>query len=326
MSSKKSLAARAIGRVRGAFGVITGTHVASPSEVELDSAKETLAEINVGEILARVPAGFRGAEFTPVDYVWWNFLCRSRTIDMFPTELAASKAAVKRINDFYSSNVERFGITRGNFFGGSIKDDEAVTLHRLIIEQKPKNVVQIGTFIGYSAAIIADALRQNGSGRLICIDPEIQHRSSGNPVDVAKELFANMGLSDIVSFETGWSSGRISHGYDAKVTSVDLEKARMMNIPVVGRDVLQAVEEGVDFAFVDGDHSTAFTLMDFHMIREYLNKGGIVLFHDAFSWPSVAQALSIIWSDILFFTKSTSEFFDLDVRKGRDGLAIIRKK
>lgn len=44
------------------------------------------------------------------------------------------------------------------FISGSIKKEEASFLYNLIIQEKPKNVLQVGTFLGFSTLIIAEAL------------------------------------------------------------------------------------------------------------------------------------------------------------------------
>ena len=37
---------------------------------------------------------------------------------------------------------------------------------------RPRNVLQLGTLIGYSAIVIADTLAQNGTGHLVTVDPD----------------------------------------------------------------------------------------------------------------------------------------------------------
>ncbi len=327
MSAKKSNASRVAKRVRDSLRVLRGKNVSVPctdSKTANGSGPDTaslapsfLAKLDVGEIMAPRPAGLLGKRYRPVDRIWWQYLSRSKSKDMFPEIDDMSARAVENIRSFYGSNVEKHGITSSNFFGGSIKNDEAYMLHRLIAETKPKCVIQIGTFIGYSAAIICDALRSNGEGHLICIDPEIPHRSEGNPVDIARLFFDQLGLDDFVTFRRGWSTARGCHY---------LGPQKRRQIPVIGRTLIDDLPDGIDFAFIDGDHSTAYTLMDYHLIQENLNVGGTALFHDVYSWPTVAQAISVIWNDIVYFEKGTSAYFDLDVRQGIDGLAILRRK
>ena len=84
-------------------------------------------------------------------------------------------------------------------------------------------------------------------------------------------------------------------------------------------------EQGIDLAFIDGDHSTACTLADFLSLKDYLNVHGVAVFHDAKSWPTVAQAIFIMWYDIFYYTKSTSDIFAMDVRPGQDGLVALER-
>ena len=43
------------------------------------------------------------------------------------------------------------------------------------------------------------------------------------------------------------------------------------------------------------------------------------------TWPTVAQAIYILWHDIHYFVRGTSAYFALDVRHGEDGLAVLER-
>ena len=191
-------------------------------------------------------------------------------------------------------------------------------LYQLVLHRKPKVVYQIGTFVGYSALVIAHALRANGAGILLwLVDPKVPHMTFVNPVNVAREVAKATGLNKYIRFERGWHS-MVSGDW----VSMGLKR----RVPIVGALVLDSVrEQGVDLAFIDGDHSTAGTLADFLLLRDYLNVHGIVVFHDVKSWPSVAQALFTIWHDNFYHRSNTAKYFALDLRAGVDGLAILQR-
>jgi predicted O-methyltransferase YrrM len=190
-------------------------------------------------------------------------------------------------------------------------------LYQLVLDRKPKVAYQIGTFVGYSALVIADALRANGGGILLAVDPEVPHRTFVNPVDVAREMARARGLDKYIRFERGWHCV-VSGDY----ISIGLKR----RVPIVGAQVLDSVrEQGVDLAFIDGDHSTASTLADFLLLRDYLNVNGIAVFHDVQSWPSVAQAIFTMWHDNFYYRSNTARYFAIDVRAGKDGLAILKR-
>ncbi|MCP3931918.1 MAG: hypothetical protein GY705_22820 [Bacteroidetes bacterium] len=107
--------------------------------------------------------------------LWWNELELAKNHKIFPSIRKEAKNACAEIRDAYRPVLLRYGVDDDNFFWGSIKNEEAEALYQLILERKPKIVYQIGTFVGYSALVIAHALRANGEGLLVAVDPEIPH-------------------------------------------------------------------------------------------------------------------------------------------------------
>lgn len=248
---------------------------------------------------------------------WWSKLEKIRNCNCFPELTETARRACNEIREAYVPILKKAGVDPGNFFTVSIKDTEAEMLYQLVLDRKPKVAYQIGTAVGYSALVIAHALRANGAGILLAVDPEVPHGTFINPVNVAREAAKTTGLDKYVRFERGWHcivpGGGISMGLKRRV-------------PIVGPLVLDSVrEQGIDLAFIDGDHSTGCTLADFLLLRDYLNVHGIALFHDAKSWPSVAQAIFTIWHDNFYYRSSTANYFNMDLREGMDGLAILQR-
>lgn len=249
--------------------------------------------------------------------VWWDELEKLRSRSLFPQISTSARHACAGIREAYGPILEQYGVTPEDFFWGSIKDEEAETLYQLVLERKPHTAYQVGTFAGYSALVVAHALRANGGGVLIAVDPEIPHRSFVNPVDVARCAAEAQGLAPYIRFVRGWHSATLGD-----YTGLGLKRA----IPSVGVETLEAVrDQGIDFAFIDGDHSSACTLTDFLMLKDYINLHGLVVFHDVHSWPSVAQALFVLWHDIHYFVRGTGAYYGLDVHRGQDGLAALER-
>jgi predicted O-methyltransferase YrrM len=248
---------------------------------------------------------------------YWKELENNINKSIFPTQSTIAQQACAEIRNSYYPILKRYNIDSEAFFWGSIKNDEAEALYQLVLDRKPDIVYQIGTFVGYSALVIAHALRENANGRLIAIDPEIPHRTFINPVNVAREAAKALELDDRIQFEHGWHSGP-----SGDYIGLGLKRS----IPTIGVRLMEQIrDEGIDLAFIDGDHSSACTLADFLLLKDYLNVNGITVFHDVYSWPSVAQAILLLWNDIHYFVKGTSAYFALDVRRGQDGLAILER-
>lgn len=110
--------------------------------------------------------------------------------------------------------------------------------------------LEIGTFQGVSARVIAAALASDG--RLHCIDP-------WDPIDgrenvtftIAKRHFARNRVSNRIVFLQG--------------TSVTMEKR---------------IPSNLDFVFIDGDHSYEGLATDWAVVAQRVAPGGIVCLHD----------------------------------------------
>ncbi len=190
---------------------------------------------------------------------------------------------------------------------GSIKKEEASFLYNLIIQEKPKIVLQVGTFLGFSTLIIAEALKHNGAGKIYTIDPEIPHLKISNPVDIARKACIERGLGDRIEFKNGWFS------------SVPYSSDKAISLEVIGSALIQKIGT-LDFVFIDGDHSIMSAISNFAVVVNFLRVNDICVIHDVCSIYSVKQALTAILSD-----KWIERMFDLSILKGHDGLAVFRK-
>ena len=246
----------------------------------------------------------------------WDALLRDASGQIFRVPSDADVAACRRVADAYRPILDGYGIPHDEFFGGSIKDQDAAAIYAIVRERCPRRAYQVGTFVGYSALVIASALRENGEGVVVCCDPEIPHRTFINPVDVARDMAQVLGLEEHVRFERGWHAVPIGD---------DFSQSFSREIPVRGPDALRTLGE-VEFAFVDGDHSLSATICDLMLIQQHLAVGGVAVFHDVKSWPSVAHALHAFRSDIYFYREGTRAFFDFDAFDGPDGLVAIERR
>jgi predicted O-methyltransferase YrrM len=121
-------------------------------------------------------------------------------------------------------------------------------LYRLVRRLQPHHVVEMGTFVGLSAAYLGAALHENGRGRLITLDADEQ------AVAIAEQNFAALGLGDVLEARVGSFSDT-------------LERALVDMAPV-------------DLLFVDGHHQEEPTLTYFRTALPYLSSGATVLFDD----------------------------------------------
>lgn len=125
---------------------------------------------------------------------------------------------------------------------------EGWLLYALVRVVRPAAVVEIGTAIGSSALWLAQALADNGRGRLHSIDV--------SQCAQARARIQRAGLAGLVTFHT-----MSSHGTQATALA-----GRVAPVGVL---------------FVDGAHDCASVRQDIELWAAAVPAGGIVVFHDA---------------------------------------------
>lgn len=126
---------------------------------------------------------------------------------------------------------------------------ERVLLYAMVYGVRPKRVLEIGTFLGGSAVILAAALDDIGDGVMVCVDP--------NPRLAPETL------------------DRIAHR--ATVVAAPSPEALLKAEQVAGGKF--------DFALIDGDHSYEGVVRDVEGTLPVLLPNTYILFHDAHNEP-----------------------------------------
>lgn len=144
-----------------------------------------------------------------------------------------------------------------------IPRDEGDYLYTLVRHLAPAVTIEVGMANGLSTLFIAQALRDNGVGRHIAIDP-----------------FQS----------TDWqNAGR------ALIKRAELESLVELRETYSHRALPELEREGVrtQFAFIDGSHLFDYALSDFLCVDRILDVGGLIAFDDS-DWPSVRQAIRFV--------------------------------
>jgi len=132
---------------------------------------------------------------------------------------------------------------------------ERLLLFALIFGLRPTRYLEIGTFQGGSALIVAAAMDASGTqGKMVCVDPEPQ---------IAPD---------------NWK--RIEH------RAILLQGSS----PGILAQAARVVGGAFDFVLIDGDHTAAGVMRDAQGILSFLARGGYLLFHDAY-FSQIARAL-----------------------------------
>ncbi len=132
----------------------------------------------------------------------------------------------------------------------------AKLLYGLVRWLRPKRIVEVGTWHGYTAVWMARALQENGAGELYCID-DFTLGCGGDMLDGGGVL--------------GILQDHISRCFVGEVISI-----------LPGHSSQVPWPEGVDLAYIDGDHSEAGCQLD---INRAIEAGAqCIVFHDTVSW------------------------------------------
>lgn len=151
---------------------------------------------------------------------------------------------------------------------GWTKPDRACEMAELVIEAKPRVIVEIGTFGGRSAIAMAFALRENNDGgRIYCIDPwRLEYAQEGEWKDNQEWWEKNIQLHEIhrKCMDAIWG-----HNID--------------NWLVVIRAASQHVHQlfpKIDLLLIDGNHSEVASLRDAELYVPKVVRGGLILADD----------------------------------------------
>jgi predicted O-methyltransferase YrrM len=132
---------------------------------------------------------------------------------------------------------------------GSVLLDDARLLQGLMKALNPLIVVEIGTFIGTSTIVMAEALKEIGNeGKIFTVDHD--------KLDVEIKL-AEHGVGDMV----------VLHYMD----SYDFAKEMVEKLPYI------------DFVFYDGEATKEQYLRHFEMLKKKMQPGSIYAVHDRYT-------------------------------------------
>jgi predicted O-methyltransferase YrrM len=136
-------------------------------------------------------------------------------------------------------------------------------LFRLVRELRPELTLEIGFAYGVSTLFIVEALRQNGRGRHVVIDPLEHRRFDGLGLAHLEEA----GLRPLVTFH---------------------EETAELCLPRLLGEGLQP-----DFVFNDSGHLFDHVVAEFLFLARMLRTGGVIVFDDV-NLPGVGRAVDFV--------------------------------
>ena len=191
-----------------------------------------------------------------------------------------------RINDFVAAAIHRIATTRvgliyDRFHYGALgaylwhsrripgwtRGAEAVALaeaSRALSEAAV--IVEIGSFLGSSAVLLAGARKLRGSGKVHCVDP----------FDASGDAFSAPFYRRIAG-ATGVS---LRQQFENNIREVGLSQWVEIH-PGRASDVAATWSGSIDLLFLDGDQSPAGARVAYHAWAPFLQPGGIIAVHNS---------------------------------------------
>lgn len=167
----------------------------------------------------------------------------------------------------------------------------AQLIYRLVREQQPKSIIELGTCLGITTAYLSNT---NSSVKTITIE------GCPNTAKVAKENFEILGLKNVEL---------LVGNFDDKFP-----------------EVIQQLDQ-LDVVYIDGNHTKEATLNYFNQCLERIHENSLLIFDDIYwsegmkeawaeikSHPSVTVTVDLFWIGLVYFRKGQAkENFKLKV-------------
>ena len=166
----------------------------------------------------------------------------------------------------------------------SIEKDDLKILLPLVAQIEPKNILEIGTWKGYSARTWLDAF-----------EPKKFYTLDNDP---------NVLLDE-------WTGKKSCDSFYSTRDSHDLKTLTYV------KDFF--FPELIDFLFIDGDHSYQGVMKDFEMYAPLVRKGGVITFHDAIYHADKTEEVDIFWNEV----KTKYPFVEIKVGENSTGIGLI---
>jgi predicted O-methyltransferase YrrM len=145
-----------------------------------------------------------------------------------------------------------------------IGPEYADALYRTVLERRPAAVLEVGMAFGVSTlAILTGLEKAGGNGRLISVDPFQTSQWKG---------------CGLVAVRRAGLQGRHQ-------TIEDPDYLALPRILAGGQQL--------DFAYIDGNHTFDYVLLDFWYIDRMLKVGGVVAFNDTY-FPAIHKVMGFV--------------------------------
>jgi len=179
---------------------------------------------------------------------------------------------------------------------------EITALCQIVSALKPANVLEIGTARGGTLFLFAQLA--NPAAHLVSVDLPLGRFGGGYPNYKAP----------------------LYRSFARDTQRIDLIRADSHASETIAR-VQAAFPTGVDFLFIDGDHSLAGVTQDFELYGRLVRPGGVIAFHDIVPGPGVGVGdVPRFWQELKRSGRVRAEFLEFveDWNQGGLGIGVLR--
>lgn len=216
---------------------------------------------HVGDLRIQYPLECRDAAICILDYA------ESLAVAFSKTRSAGQATWEQRVRDQYDDQLALNAIRDFLTIPGWLSSREALGLYRsvLSLESAHPNVVELGTFEGRSAFVLARAILEVGAGQVHCIDPFDRR--------------GEVGFSKYYPESNVKTPGLRQKSVADRMQQLGVGAAIRLHIGT-SKDVVCTWCEPIDLLYIDADHEYEQVLEDFRAWSRHLRTGGLIAFHD----------------------------------------------
>lgn len=201
---------------------------------------------------------------------------RRKTVNKMRRAFMGQERFAYRFVSQLGSDSDNEWIRKSASIGGWLFQGEHEFLWELATRSKKGDVLEIGTWMGKSACILAGACLTHAPGtRVICVDP---HDMTG-PDDQTGYHRRLVGNHDGTFYRFIANAKRLGF------------RGWVVPIATLAEDAAPLIPKGLRMAFVDGAHDYEGVKKDVTMVIPKLVAGGILALHDArnWRWPDIGR-------------------------------------
>lgn len=161
--------------------------------------------------------------------------------------------------------------------------ETCTALARCVLEEKPEFAIEIGVYEGRGLIAIALAMRENGAGKVIGIDPWSQEASVTGWSDQNKDWWGKL------------DHHKVMQNCETHISEIGV-KDQVELIRLGSIEALQGIRDrnlSVGLLSIDGNRSAAQSSFDVSNYVPLVKNGGYVFFEDA-HWSTTQSAVRLL--------------------------------